>query len=138
MNNQKLNALSCEQSRQVRKQANAFIQAYKKDGWKVIIKHFRYIKGQGSKLIRVSKYDKLYNPEFNKIAYGKIDVVLNDNVVDSFDLPLYRNGGGQTRLTVERDGQFFETVSNCVKTDQFFTSMGIVKCFEKLEKVLKA
>lgn len=137
MKNQNQNtALSCEQSKQIRKQANAYIQNFKKEGWKVIIKHYRYIKGQGSKLIRVSKYDKLNNLEFCEKAYGIVWKTA-DGIITDKDLPLYRNNGGQTRVTVEKDGQFLEAHSNCVKTDQFFTSMGIVKAFEKITKQLQ-
>lgn len=134
-NQKKTTALTCEQSKQIRKQANAYIQTFKKEGWKVIIQHFRYIKGQGSKLIRVSKYDKLNNLEFCEKAY---DYVLSNSAkqIVEKDYPRYRNNGGQTRITIEKGDKFLEAHADCVKTDQFFSSIGIVKCFEKLTKEL--
>lgn len=134
-NQNQTTALSCEQSKQIRKQANAYIQSFKREGWKVIIQHFRYIKGQGTKLIRVSKYDKLNNLEFCEKAY-RIVYKNSDGVMVDKDYPLYRNNGGQTRITIERGDKFLEAHADCVKSDQFFTSIGIVKCFEKLEKEL--
>lgn len=114
----------------IRKEANDFITKYKQKGYKVTIKHFRYIIGQGNKLIHVTKFLKdgrnedgsFSNPDFIYMAY------------DEEGKPLYRNNGGQTRISIDKEGEHHEAVSNCIRNDQYFSSQGILNCFKKIEK----